>query len=170
MCARTHECVRRWTRLTHTHPHPDRSERDKMSDFERHSYLLAWCPAHILSGFKASYTLPATILNKEHDWLLHSLQVILRIISKVKRPRATTFSRWRSSQGSLFNFRLPLPTTQPVTTMASSPYPFILHTTPPVGSLPASDPESIYLAALLHLGAPGRFALQTADWGDNGGK
>lgn len=27
----------------------------------------------------------------------------------------------------------------------------------------------MYLAALFHQAAPGRFALQTADWGDNGG-
>lgn len=53
--------------------------------------------------------------------------------------------------------------------MASGSYPFTLHTTPPVGSLPASDPESIYLAAVFQLAAPGRFALQTGDWGDNGG-
>jgi sorting and assembly machinery component 37 len=52
---------------------------------------------------------------------------------------------------------------------ASGSYPFILHTTPPFGGLSASDPESIYLAAVLQLAAPGRFALQTADWGDNGG-
>jgi hypothetical protein len=53
--------------------------------------------------------------------------------------------------------------------MASGSYPFTLHTTPLVGSLPASDPESIYLAAVFQLAAPGRFALQTGDWGDNGG-
>jgi hypothetical protein len=49
-------------------------------------------------------------------------------------------------------------------------YPFTLHVTPPFGELPASDIESLYLAATFQLAAPGRFALQTADWGDNGGK
>jgi sorting and assembly machinery component 37 len=52
---------------------------------------------------------------------------------------------------------------------ASGSYAFILHTTPPFGGLPASDPESIYLSAAFQLAAPGRFALQIADWGDNGG-
>ena len=57
------------------------------------------------------------------------------------------------------------------TTMAScsSAHPFVVHTTPPFGRLPASDVESIYLAAVFQLAAPGRFALQTAEWGDNGG-
>jgi hypothetical protein len=54
--------------------------------------------------------------------------------------------------------------------MASGSYPFTLHTTPAVGERPASDPESIYLAAVFHLAAPGRFALQTGDWSDNGGR
>ena len=52
---------------------------------------------------------------------------------------------------------------------SSSSHPFVVHTTPPFARLPASDVESIYLAAVFQLAAPGRFALQTADWGDNGG-
>lgn len=52
---------------------------------------------------------------------------------------------------------------------SSSANPFVVHTTPPFARLPASDVESIYLSAVFQLAAPGRFALQTADWGDNGG-
>ena len=59
--------------------------------------------------------------------------------------------------------------TSPIMSSASGSYPFVLHTTPPLGGLPASDPESVYLASAFQLAAPGRFALQTADWGDNGG-
>ena len=53
---------------------------------------------------------------------------------------------------------------------SSSTYPFILHTTPPLGRLSGSDVESIYLAAQFQQAAPSRYALQTADWGDNGGE
>lgn len=53
--------------------------------------------------------------------------------------------------------------------MSSSSRPFVVHTTPPFARLPASDVESIYLAAVFQLAAPGRFALQTAHWGENGG-
>lgn len=49
-------------------------------------------------------------------------------------------------------------------------YPFILHATPAVGNLLASDAESIYLAALLQLVVPGRWAIQQGDYGSNGGK
>ena len=52
---------------------------------------------------------------------------------------------------------------------SSSTSPFVVHTTPPFARLPASDVESIYIAAVFQLAAPGRFALQTADWGDNAG-
>lgn len=57
--------------------------------------------------------------------------------------------------------------------MASSSrrlHPFVVHTTPSFGQLPGSDVESIYFAAAFHLAAPGRFALQTADWADDNGK
>ncbi|OWZ35092.1 hypothetical protein LQV05_005965 [Cryptococcus neoformans] len=46
----------------------------------------------------------------------------------------------------------------------------ILHATPPLRPLPASDAESLYYAALLQLAAPDSWALTRGDWGDNGGK
>ncbi|KAE8539169.1 hypothetical protein D1P53_004259 [Cryptococcus gattii VGV] len=46
----------------------------------------------------------------------------------------------------------------------------ILHATPPLHPLPASDAESLYYAALLQLAAPDGWALTRGDWGDNGGK
>lgn len=46
----------------------------------------------------------------------------------------------------------------------------ILHATPPLHPVPASDAESLYYAALLQLAAPNGWALTRGDWGDNGGK
>ncbi|ADV23740.1 Hypothetical Protein CGB_H0470W [Cryptococcus gattii WM276] len=46
----------------------------------------------------------------------------------------------------------------------------ILHATPPLHPLPASDAESLYYAALLQLAAPDGWAFTRGDWGDNGGK
>ncbi|WWC62209.1 uncharacterized protein I303_104804 [Kwoniella dejecticola CBS 10117] len=48
--------------------------------------------------------------------------------------------------------------------------PLVLHATPPLGDLPASDSESLYLAAYFQLACPGRWAISTSQWGDNGGK
>ncbi|WVW84263.1 hypothetical protein I302_106293 [Kwoniella bestiolae CBS 10118] len=48
--------------------------------------------------------------------------------------------------------------------------PVILHSTPPLDPLSSSDSESLYLASYLQLACPGRWAIRTGGWGDNGGK
>ncbi|WWC69888.1 uncharacterized protein I206_103831 [Kwoniella pini CBS 10737] len=48
--------------------------------------------------------------------------------------------------------------------------PILLLSTPTLGDLPASDAESLYLASYLQIACPGRWAITTAQWGDNGGK
>ncbi|WWD17008.1 hypothetical protein CI109_101444 [Kwoniella shandongensis] len=48
--------------------------------------------------------------------------------------------------------------------------PILLHATPPLEPLPASDAESLYFASLFQLACPGRWALTTGEWGVNGGK
>ncbi|ODO05059.1 hypothetical protein I350_05672 [Cryptococcus amylolentus CBS 6273] len=48
--------------------------------------------------------------------------------------------------------------------------PIILHATPPLAPLPASDAESLYYIALFQLAAPGQYGAETGDWGQNGGK
>ncbi|TYJ52069.1 hypothetical protein B9479_007326 [Cryptococcus floricola] len=48
--------------------------------------------------------------------------------------------------------------------------PIILHATPPLAPLPASDPESLYHIALFQLAAPAQYAVQPGDWAQNGGK
>ncbi|KAK8864682.1 hypothetical protein IAR55_001934 [Kwoniella newhampshirensis] len=48
--------------------------------------------------------------------------------------------------------------------------PILLHASPPLEPLPASDAESLYYASLLQLACPGRWALTTGEWGANGGK
>ncbi|ODN88855.1 hypothetical protein L198_06657 [Cryptococcus wingfieldii CBS 7118] len=48
--------------------------------------------------------------------------------------------------------------------------PITLHATPPLAPLPASDAESLYYIALFQLAAPGRYGVETGDWGQNGGK
>lgn len=52
---------------------------------------------------------------------------------------------------------------------SSSSYPFVVHTTPPIDGLAGGSIDDVYHAALFQHTAPGRFALQTADWGENGG-
>ncbi|OXH00499.1 hypothetical protein C370_07303 [Cryptococcus neoformans A1-35-8] len=47
--------------------------------------------------------------------------------------------------------------------------PIILHATPPLAPLPASDAESLYYIALFQLAAPGQYGAETGDWGQNGG-
>ncbi|KAK6909796.1 hypothetical protein I203_103818 [Kwoniella mangroviensis CBS 8507] len=54
--------------------------------------------------------------------------------------------------------------------MSNRDPPIILHSTPPLDPLPSSDPESVYLASYLQLACPGRWAIKTGWWGDNGGK
>ena len=54
--------------------------------------------------------------------------------------------------------------------MASSSQPsIIVHSTPPLEPLPASDVLSLYYIALCQLLSPGRWACTTADWGENAG-
>ena len=69
-----------------------------------------------------------------------------------------------------------LQNTVPSRVLASSnvvimaPPPIILHATPPLGQLPASDPDSIYLAGLLQLACPARWAVTVGDYSSNGGE
>ncbi|OCF31951.1 hypothetical protein I316_06334 [Kwoniella heveanensis BCC8398] len=48
--------------------------------------------------------------------------------------------------------------------------PILLHATPGLAPLPASDAESLYFASLFELACPGRWAVTSGDWGLNGGK
>ncbi|WVQ77282.1 hypothetical protein IAR50_006966 [Cryptococcus sp. DSM 104548] len=48
--------------------------------------------------------------------------------------------------------------------------PVILHATPPLAPLPASDAESLYYIALLRLAVQGHYGVESGDWGENGGK
>ncbi|WVR06774.1 hypothetical protein IAU60_003809 [Kwoniella sp. DSM 27419] len=48
--------------------------------------------------------------------------------------------------------------------------PMLLHTSPPLQSLPASDADSLYLSSLLQLACPGRWSLTSEDWTSNGGR
>ncbi|ORX35620.1 hypothetical protein BD324DRAFT_602957 [Kockovaella imperatae] len=52
---------------------------------------------------------------------------------------------------------------------STSSRPIVIHTTPPLQPLPASDAQSIYYIALFQLACPGRWAATVADWADNGG-
>jgi hypothetical protein len=54
--------------------------------------------------------------------------------------------------------------------MSTRTPPILIHATPPLDPLPASDIKSIYLAGLLQLANPGRWGITTADWGDHGGR
>ncbi|GFZ48384.1 LOW QUALITY PROTEIN: hypothetical protein JCM24511_06132 [Saitozyma sp. JCM 24511] len=44
----------------------------------------------------------------------------------------------------------------------------VLHATPPLGSLPASDVESLHLVAVLQFACPGRWAITSGEWSTNG--
>jgi hypothetical protein len=54
--------------------------------------------------------------------------------------------------------------------MSSSTHDIVLHATPPFGGLPASDVESLYLAAVLQSALPGRWAITSGEWATNGGE
>lgn len=54
--------------------------------------------------------------------------------------------------------------------MSSHSHDIVLHATPPFGGLPASDVESLYLAAVLQSALPGRWAITSGEWATNGGK
>ncbi|WVF71137.1 hypothetical protein IAT40_005934 [Kwoniella sp. CBS 6097] len=54
--------------------------------------------------------------------------------------------------------------------MSSSNHPIILHATPGLLPLPASDAESLYYASLFQLACPGRWAITTGGWGSNNGR
>jgi len=52
----------------------------------------------------------------------------------------------------------------------ASPQSILLHTTPPLSPVPASDAKSIYLASLLTLACPGRWQITTAPWSEHAGQ
>ncbi|CAD6583816.1 MAG: hypothetical protein TREMPRED_003658 [Tremellales sp. Tagirdzhanova-0007] len=52
----------------------------------------------------------------------------------------------------------------------TTPPSIIVHATPSISPLPASEAESIYLASLLALACPGRWAITNVTWADNGGR
>lgn len=54
--------------------------------------------------------------------------------------------------------------------MSLSSHDTVLHATPPFGGLPASDVESLYLAAVLQSALPGRWAIKSGEWATNGSK
>ena len=49
-------------------------------------------------------------------------------------------------------------------------HPLVIHATPPLAPLPASDIDSIYLISVAQLQCPGRWSLTTGGWGDNRGE
>lgn len=52
---------------------------------------------------------------------------------------------------------------------SSEPAPYVLHTTPPFGTLPATDIDSIFYAALLQLVVPKKWAIQMGSFTTNDG-
>ena len=51
----------------------------------------------------------------------------------------------------------------------TTPPAVVVHATPSIAPLPASEAESIYLAALLAFACPGRWGIVNVTWADNGG-